>query len=297
LVKRIARLLPVLLGLALLAGCGDLPRPFAGNPGATARRLSQPPPARLAVGSPTGALLGDKDAATFATAVALALAAKDVPAIAEPPRKGDWRLELSATTKDGKVVPGFTVLNPDGKPQGSVTSEPVDAAVWASGDPVQLARIGSQAAQPVAALLTRIEAARRRSDPTSLVNRPVRVLVKTVTGAPGDGNTALTRQMRRELPKFGLDLQETADRADFTISGTVTVSPEAGKQQRVEIAWSVHDAQNHDLGRVVQLNEVPAGTLNGFWADIAVVVAQQGAAGVNDVILNGIGKRKAEPAK
>ena len=37
--RSVALLLP-----ALLAGCGDLSRPFAGNPGGAARRLVQPPP-------------------------------------------------------------------------------------------------------------------------------------------------------------------------------------------------------------------------------------------------------------
>jgi hypothetical protein len=38
--------------------------------------------------------------------------------------------------------------------------------------------------------------------------------------------------------------------------------------------------------------------LSGFWGDVAVVVAEQAAGGINDVILNGTGKRKpaAPPA-
>lgn len=282
--------------LALLAGCGSLPRPFAGNPGATAVRLSHPPPARLAVESPTGALLGDRDAATFTTAVAVALASREVPAIAEAPRKGDWRLEVAASAQGGMVVPEFTVLDPQGKKQGQVRGDPIDGKLWSSGDKVALARLGTQAAGPVADLLTRIEAARLRSDPNSLINRAIRVLVKPVTGAPGDGDTALARQMRKELPKFGMVVQDSAAKADFTVAGTVSVGRSQAGKQRVEIGWGVTDAQGHDLGRVVQLNEVPTGTLNGFWADIAVVVAQQGAAGVNDVILNGIGKRKTAAA-
>ncbi|OJY70264.1 MAG: hypothetical protein BGP12_21135 [Rhodospirillales bacterium 70-18] len=278
--------------LALLAGCGDLPRPFAGNPGATAVRLSQPPPARLAVEAPGGALLTDKAAATLTTAVALALAAREVPAVADPPRKGDWRLVIGATAQDGTVVPGFTVLDPQGATKGSTEAAPVDAAIWSRGDPVDLARIGNQAAGPIATLLTGIEAARRESDPTSLVNRPIRVAVKPVTGAPGDGDAALARQMRLELPKLGLVVQDQPAGADFTVAGQVIATPAAGHQVHVEIRWGVIDASGHDLGRVVQLNEVPAGTLNGFWADIAVVVAQEAAGGVNDVIQNSIGKRK-----
>ncbi len=287
--------LGALLLVALLAGCGGLPRPFAGHPGATARRLSQPPPARLAVVSPTGALLDDKAAATMTTAIALALAAREVPALAEPAQKGDWRLVLAATAQNGQVVPAYTVLNPEGIAQGSVRGDPVGAAVWSTGDPVALARIASQASVPIAALLTRIEAARQRSDPNSLLNRAIRVVVLPVTGAPGDGDAALLRQMRRELPKFGLVVEDSRDNADFIIAGTVAITPKDANEG-VEITWSVHDAQKHDLGKVSQLHDVPKGTLVGFWGDVAVVVAEQAAGGVNDVILNGTGKRKAPPA-
>src|ERR1700675_4935688 len=68
--------------LALLAGCGDLPRPFAGYPGATALRLAQPPPARLAVPVPTNALLGDEVSAAYDKTLVAALQDQDVPAVA-----------------------------------------------------------------------------------------------------------------------------------------------------------------------------------------------------------------------
>ena len=48
------------LAVALaLVGCGDLPRPFMGRPGAEAMRLAQPPPPRLSVPPPGEALLGN----------------------------------------------------------------------------------------------------------------------------------------------------------------------------------------------------------------------------------------------
>ena len=42
----------------------------------------------------------------------------------------------------------------------------------------------------------------------------------------------------------------------------------------------------------MQLNEVPPGTLDKFWGDVALVVAQEAAGGVKDVILNQAGARR-----
>ena len=39
-----------------------------------------------------------------------------------------------------------------------------------------------------------------------------------------------------------------------------------------------------NAGKVVQLNDIPAGSLDHYWADVAVVVATEAAGGVNDVI-------------
>ena len=56
------------------------------------------------------------------------------------------------------------------------------------------------------------------------------------------------------------------------------------RQERVEITWVVARADGTELGKVSQLNEIPAGTLNGLWADVALVVAEQAAGGVAEVI-------------
>ena len=270
--------------LALLAGCGDLPRPFQGRPGAAARLLAQPPPARLAVPMPTSALLPDAAARTYAEAVTAALVAREVPAVAGPPHPGDWGLGLSAELHGETVTPRFTVTDPTGKTQGSTDGPPVTAGAWASGTPDVLTHEAAAAGPEIATLLTRIDARLRRSDPNSLVNRAPRVLVGEVTGAPGDGNRALALEMRRQLPQLGEMVQDTPQGADFTVTGEVHTAPNPDGTTRVEISWHVTDAQGHDLGKVVQLNDVPGGTLNGLWGDVALVVAQQAAGGVKDVI-------------
>jgi hypothetical protein len=44
----------------------------------------------------------------------------------------------------------------------------------------------------------------------------------------------------------------------------------------------------------VQLNDVPAGSLNGYWGDVATAVAHEAAGGVRDVILRQSGRAPGE---
>ena len=282
----------VLLVLVLaLAGCGDLPQPFLGRPGATAMRLAQPPPSRLSIPLPAESLLPDAAATAWAAAVAEALLAEEVPAVAgRGARRTDWTLALAAELRGTEVVPTYTVQNPGGEPQGVSEGAPVPAADWANGDPAMLKAAAAQAAPGIGSLLNRIDAARRQSDPSSLQNRPARLYFTGVTGAPGDGNRSLPAQMRIKLSGLGLVVQDSAAGADFTLAGEVQAAPGRAGATRIELQWIVADAKG-ERGRIVQLNEVPPGTLDRYWGDVAVVVADEAAGGVRDVVLNAGGAR------
>lgn len=280
--------------MLLVSACGSLPQPYFGQPGAAARRLSQPPPSRLAVMPSREALLPDDDAAAWASAVADALAALEIPAVPSGrDNVRDWRLVLSAERRDAAVVPSYAVLNPDGVKQGVSEGRPVALQDWADANPATLKLAAAEAAPDINALLTRIEAARQQSDPNSLVNRPARIAFSGVTGAPGDGNASLPAQMRTRLAGFGMVVQDTEKDADFSLAGEVKVAPGAAGTQRVEIQWIVADATGTERGRILQLNEVPPGTLDRFWGDVAAVVADEAAGGVRDVVTAQSGRRAA----
>jgi len=275
-----------------LAACGDLPQPFLDNPGANAIRLSVPPPARLVVAPPTNALLDDRGAAAWARAVANALVGEELPALVEPPRKGDWRLVLSADMHGASVTPRYTYLDPGGKPHGDVATTPVPASAWASGDTKVFARAAAEAAPPLLGLVRAVEAQAKQSDPNSLYNRPARVFFAGVTGAPGDGNFSLARDMRARLPDTGDVLVTKPAAADFLLAGIVKVTDVAGGQQQVEIHWVVRDPQGRVAGDIAQGKDLPRGMLDHFWGDIAAVITDQAAGGVHEVITNYSGRRR-----
>ncbi len=282
-----------MLLLLALASCGALPQPFAGNPGANALRLAAPPPARLAVLPPDAAVLPAPQSTLFASALAEALVKQDVPAFADPAREGDWRLVVVAQPRGNTVVPLYSIDDPAGAQQGTAEGLPIDGTAWRQAAPATLKQAAADAAPRVATLLTSIEAAIHQSDPNSLMNRAPRIAFHGVSGAPGDGNTSLAKQMRLALANLGEVVQDTDSGADYLVNGTVSTGPTPNGQMRVEIQWVVANAQGKEQGKVAQLNEVPNGTLDHFWGDIAVVVAKEAAGGVRDVIANQTGAKRS----
>jgi hypothetical protein len=273
-----------LLAAALVAGCGDLPRPFQGAPGQEGARLALPPAPRLALPAPDTAMLSQASAEELMSLLAEALQGREVPAVAGPARRGDWRLAVSAELEGGQVVPSFEVRNPQGISQGSVRGAPVPAPAWSEARPETLRATAEQIVPDLANLLDGIEGARRDADPNSVRNRPPRVVFAGVNGAPGDGNEALERQMRNLLPQRGLVIQNAPQGSDFSLAGRVFLTQGAPGLQRVEIQWIVNDAQAREVGRAVQVNEIPRGSLDRLWGDVAIVVAEEASTAVRDII-------------
>ncbi len=286
-----------LLALLALAGCGDLPRPFQGQPGATAMRLAQPPPARLAVvTTPDPNLTPEAAGAAYADSLAAGLLALEVPAFTGRVQQGDWKLTAHTELRGKDVVQAFRVQDATGKERGATEGPPMPAAKWVNGDAVTLREAAAADVPAIADLLSRIQGTDMRADPTSLFNRPARVWISPVQGAPGDGNQSLAIQLRRELAKLGPMVQDRQDGADFTVNGFVRATPQAGGVQRIDIRWLVVNSSGREIGNISQGNDIPAGTLNGYWGDVAVVVGKEAAGGVRDVILTQSGRRNSQPA-
>lgn len=279
---------------AMLVGCGDLPRPFAGRPGANALRLATPPPARLTVPPPTQAMLPGSDAVHMAQDLADALVGNELPAFARDPRPGDWQVQMSTTLSGQTVKPRYMLVDADGHQRGDVAGDPIPAGAWAAGDAATLHEAAASAAPRITSLMRAIDATMKQSDPNSLYNRPARIFLAGVTGAPGDGDPSLVREMGRQLPQTGDLLVKTAADADFIVQGRVKATALPGGQEQIEIHWIVNDNAGHEAGDVAQGHDFPQGALDRFWGDVAEAVAEEAAGGVHEVITNWSGRKAAK---
>ena len=284
-----------LLALLIVSGCGALPQPFFGNPGRQGALLAEPPPGRLAVPVPSQSLLTEDGATVWAAAVAAALVQREVPAVSGTfPRGREWTLAMTAAVQGDTVVPHYAIQNPAGEVQGAADGPPVPARAWAGGDPATLKAAASAAAPGIAGLLDRMEAARMQADPTSLANRPARVFLAGVVGAPGDGNKRLAEQVKLRMTQEGLVVQETASGADYQVHCEVTSAPAPGGQLKLELLWLVDDARG-ERGKILQVNQVPQGQIVPFWGDVAVAAAQEAGSAVKRVISNALSNKVAKP--
>ncbi len=294
--RHVALLLPV-----LLVGCGTLPQPFLGKPGPEGALLSVPPPPVLIIPPPHDALLGNAAAQRYAQDLATELVAQDVPSIAQASTKFDWHLIAEANTAGDKVIPIFTIVGPTGHIYGHATGAPVSAEAWSDGDTSVLQTTAASAAPDLARQLSAINASVQQSNPRSLENRPARVLFSRVTGAPGDGNHALSLEVQRDLAQMGIVVVRQREDADFIITGLVKISPGkaadgASPSDVVELDWLVRSQSGAFIGKVSQLHDLEPSQMTPYWGDVAVAAAQQASLGIKQVIANAIPKRALQPA-
>ncbi len=109
--------------------------------------------------------------------------------------------------------------------------------------------------------------------------------VPSVTGAPGDGKTALAEAMKRALKQQGIKLASAAKAGTYKIQGQVELGAAANGQQPIIIRWVVVDPSGKQMEKtVVQNNKIVAGSLDGPWGEIADQAAGAAASEVTKLL-------------
>lgn len=123
--------------------------------------------------------------------------------------------------------------------------------------------------------------------PENGATRGIPIMIAGIQGAPGDGNSALRTAFGVMLENAEIPQADDLDGCALAVSAEVSTE-RAGDNDHVSIVWQVHDSQGRSLGEVAQVNEVPAGKLDGSWGTDASLAAR----GARDGIVNIIRRQK-----
>jgi hypothetical protein len=111
----------------------------------------------------------------------------------------------------------------------------------------------------------------------------VMVASPKVSGAPGDGNAALSSAMRRELSVKGVEITE-ATAGTYRVLAEVKIKAKADGNEAVAIDWIVNDPKGTRIATVTQNNDIPKGHLSGSWGQNADDAAKGASIQIKQVI-------------
>jgi hypothetical protein len=274
-------------GLALViaaAACQPLPHPFADDR-PSAALIAVPDSIAIAVGQIEGT--PHATAAKLSDAIASELLKHNIPASAMTTSRAsytlDGRIEESPPLAGQATVTVFWRLRDASGKIVHEHSNKVTAPIrdWEDGADAPVGQLASAGGDVLASLVT--ETAPKEEQASGRI----RVAVRKIGGAPGDGDTALANAMTAILKRADIDIVDAqTGKPDIDIDSDITVEPK-GNQQHVKIVWHVSRANGNEVGNVAQENDLPRGRLEGPWGDVAYGVAIAAGDGIMQLVERG----------
>ena len=286
--------------LLVVSACAELPRPFQGverndeildtilvNPGVMIAPIAGLP-------GPLNTQLADS--------IAEAAQALDVAAVTRSAGRSASLLQGQAEIIDGAdgkdLVFRWMLSSPDGLvlDQTEMRVRAFDATaqdpwlVFANSD---LAPIVNRTAGYLYQMLYRpTELAARPEAPPPLdldYGGTFRIFVQPVSGAPGDGNIALTEAMTNLLKRKDLlipiTLVPSPTPTSYIVAGRVERSRLSDQAEDITIDWDLKSPDGEVLGTAGQQNQIAAGSLDGEWGDTAVFAVEAAAEGILSLLI------------
>jgi hypothetical protein len=280
--------LTVLAVGALSAACQPLPHPFADD---------RPPAALLRVRDVAGVSIAPIEgqpaaiAQKLGAAVADALLKREIPASDKTASLDSYQLygrvvESRPQRGNATVSVYWRLYDAKGRAIGEHDAR-VEApeGEWESASAQPLERLAGLSAEGLAPLL-QDEAPVAAATEASAAGR-TRVAIRALSGAPGDGGTALAAAIAAVLQRQDLALVEKDQKPDLTVDGEVSVTPAKPDKQHIKIVWHVRRADGAEIGNVGQENDVPKGLLDGPWGDVAYSIAIAAGDGLMQLVARG----------
>jgi len=277
-------------GLLLLAlgSCQPLPHPFADD---------RPPASLMTVRDSAGVTIGPIAGAPGATAeklrdaVAKELQKHDIPASPSTASVASYQLsgrieEAPPALGKARVTVYWRLRNAAGKVVGErqpyFEAPPAD---WNTGADGPVGELAAASADTLAPLLSDEPLPHPLSTVATETAGQLRLVVGGIEGAPGDGDTALAGSIGSVLRRHEIDIvSDPKGQADLKLGAEVTMSPGEPGKQHIKIVWRLHGSDGSQIGTVAQENDVPKGTLDGAWGDVAYTVAVAAQDGILELI-------------
>jgi hypothetical protein len=276
--------------LLALASCQPLPHPFADD---------RPPASLLTVRDSAGVTIGpiagtpEATAGKLRAAVAKELQKHDIPASATTASVASYQLsgrieEAPPALGKARLTVFWRLQNAAGKVVGE--RQPyfeAPAAEWNAGADGPVGELAAASADTLAPLLSDEPLPHPLTMVATAAEGRLRLAIGGVEGAPGDGDTSLAGSITAVLKRHEIDIVNAPKSTDvLKLDAQVAMSPAVGDpgKQHIRIVWRLHRADGSQVGTVAQENDVPKGTLDGAWGDVAYTVAVAAEAGIVELI-------------
>lgn len=272
----------VFLSASILSGCGELPRPYKTR--SLSQKIDNPILAqrdnRVVYVAPVQGTQA-QSGAHLAELVSQKLHDWDILATTRAATKDAYRLVGAGQYSAGQLHYRWTLQAADGHvvEQGAF-SLPSSSTAWSLGRPSLLQTLADRTAADISAALkpVRLDAVAKADAVAG-----AQVAMGEITGAPGDGNRALIRSLRRLLKKAKVPMTTDRAAASMIVGGEVTVSSAGAEADQVTLTWIMRRPDGSELAKIQQRNRVPKGSLDGRWGDAAYYAANAVLASVVEV--------------
>lgn len=286
----------VLLTALLAAACQPLPHPFADDK-PSAALMAVPDNVNIAVmpveGEPRAT------AAKLAPAIAREFLKHNIPASDQGPGKASYQLDGRIEQRPDQAGKSLVIVHWRlSDPRGQTVTERSDRLAapthdWQTGSEEPIAKLAAAGADAMAVKLTGETPPKEEQQQAAAAISRVRVAVRKVNGAPGDGNTSLATSLAAVLKHQDLDIVDPAKgKPDLAVDCDVKLDPVKDGKQHVKIVWRVARPDGGEIGQVAQENDVPRGQLDGAWGDVAYMVAMAAESGIMQLVDRGAPSRK-----